>query len=485
MKMSNAATAGSEDFLYQQLADRLEMQIRRNVLKTGDKLLSVRALSKEQGISMSTAFNAYAQLEIKGLIEARPKSGYYVRFTPRQYPVPVPLPDIKTMDNGYIASVDEMIAMIYKNMTAEGIVRFSQATPGLELLPHAKLNKAMIQAIRESAHCCMNYEDIQGNLRLRQQIARYAFNSGCNVTGQDIITTQGCMEALVFCLRAVTSPGDAVAVESPAYFGIFKVMQSLGLKVVELPGDPVTGIDVDCLKEIIKKTDIKACLFVTNFNNPSGSCMPDEKKKQLVDLLARHEIPLIEDDIYGELYFGKNRPRTCKSYDKKGLVLLCASVSKSLTPGYRVGWCIPGRFKEKIISLKLTYTVSSATPTQAAVGLFFETGRYDLHLRHLRKALHTQCLRYLQAITAYFPEDTRISNPQGGYVLWIALNPGINAFELFKQAIAENISIAPGQIFSTDARFSNYIRIGFGQPFDKKIDKSLKVLGGLVKKMIG
>jgi DNA-binding transcriptional MocR family regulator len=475
-------TGGNDDFLYQQLADRLEKQIRQQVLKTGDKLLSVRTLSREQGVSISTAFNAYGLLEIRGLIEARPKSGYYVCFTPRQHRGTLPV--IQPVHDGHIASTDEMIAMVYKNLSARGVVRFSLATPSLALLPHAKLTKALMQVIRESPDSCMNYEEVQGNLRLRQQVARYAFNSGCNIAADDVVTTQGCMEALAFCLKAVTSPGDAVAIESPIYFGILNVMQGLGLKVVEIPADPVTGIDIAYLERNIQSLHIKACLVVTNFNNPSGSCMPDDHKQRLVALLAKQQIPLIEDDIYGELYFGKTRPRTCKSYDRDGWVLLCASVSKSLAPGYRVGWCIPGRFKEKILNLKLNHTVSSATPTQAAVGLFVETGRYDLHLRHLRKALYTQCLQYIQAITTYFPEDTRVSQPQGGYTLWIALNRRINAFELFKQAIAENISIAPGQLFSADARFTNFIRISFGNPFDKEIDRSLKVLGGIVKDML-
>lgn len=482
--MKQITTAnGTEEFLYQQLADRLEKQIRQQVLKTGDKLLSVRAMSREQGVSMSTAFNAYAQLEIRGLIEARPKSGYYVCFTPREFSAG-PMPVVQPSGDGHVASIDEMIAMVYEHISARGIVRFSLATPAMELLPHAKLTKALMEVIRESPDSCLNYEDVQGNLRLRQQIARYAFNSGCNFTGQDVVTTQGCMEALFFCLKAVTKPGDTIAIESPVYFGILNVMQGLGLNVLEVPSDPLTGIDIDYLEHNIEAARIKACLVVANFSNPSGSCMPDAHKQRLVTLLAKHEIPLIEDDIYGELYFGKTRPRTCKSYDQQGLVLLCASVSKSLAPGYRVGWCVPGRYKEKILNLKLNHTVSSATPTQAAVGLFFETGRYDLHLRHLRKALYTQCLHYKQAIATYFPEDTRISQPQGGYVLWIALNARINAFELFKQAMVEHISISPGQIFSVDARFSNFIRISFGTPFDKKIEQSLKTLGTLVRNML-
>ncbi|HXC05246.1 MAG TPA: PLP-dependent aminotransferase family protein, partial [Bacteroidia bacterium] len=331
---------------------------------------------------------------------------------------------------------------------------------------------------------CTGYENVQGNSLLRKQIARYAFNWGGSLTEQDIVTTQGCMEALFFCLKAVTNPGDTVAIEYPTYFGIFNVMQSLGLKVVEIPSHAQTGPDLAYLEKALERMKIKACLFVTNYNNPLGSCMPTESKKKLVKMLAAKEIPLIEDDIYGELYFGKVRPHTCKSFDKKGLVLLCSSVSKSLVPGYRVGWCIPGKFKDKVMNLKFMHTVSSATPTQAAVGLFFETGRYDLHLRHLRKALYTQCLRYTQAITAYFPSDTQITSPQGGYVLWVKLNKKVNAFALFQEALEYHISIAPGQIFSTDARFENYIRISFGMPYSPEIDSSLKTLGMLISKEI-
>lgn len=200
-------------------------------------------------------------------------------------------------------------------------------------------------------------------------------------------------------------------------------------------------------------------------------------------MLAEKEIPLIEDDIYGELYFGKNRPQSCKSFDRKGLVLLCSSVSKSLAPGYRVGWCIPGRFKEKVLNLKLMHSVSSSAPTQAAVGHFFETGRFDLHMRKLRKALHTQCLHYTQAISTYFPEGTRISQPQGGYVLWIELHERINAFSLYQKAMEQGISISPGQIFSSHAIFAHYIRISFGAPLNPEIKNSLKVLGKLVERM--
>ncbi|MEO6684322.1 MAG: PLP-dependent aminotransferase family protein [Dyadobacter sp.] len=470
-----------EEFLYSQIAERLESQIENNILKTGDKLLSVRALSKEQGISISTAFKAYIELENKGYVEARAKSGYFVRYNPAKIPKPLDIPKMESSFENI--GLDEMLRMVYKTMSQEGVVKLSQAVPSEELIPVAKLSKAMMEAIRKSPTSCTGYEEIQGNRTLRNQIAKNAFNWNGNITENDVVTTQGCMEALVFCLQAVTEPGDTVAIDSPTYFGIFNVMKSLGLKVLEIPTDPDTGVDLDYLEQAIEKIKVKACLFVTNFSNPLGVLMPDHRKKQLVEILTRKQIPLIEDDIYGEMYFGKTRPKTCKSFDKDGLVMLCSSVSKTLAPGYRVGWCIPGKFIDKVVSLKLTHSVSSATPTQAAIGLFFETGRYDLHMRKMRKALHTQCLRYIQAISDYFPSETKVSRPQGGYVLWIEMNRKVNGFELFQKAMEENISISPGQIFSTDARFTNYIRISFGNSYSAEIDKSLQKLGKLIRTM--
>jgi len=479
--MINNATltpSHDEDFLYLQIAERLGNQIRQQLLKTGEKLPSVRALSNEQGISLSTAYKAYVQLEIKGLIEARPKSGYYVRYTPaRSFDQQRPAGQEKETKK---LSLDEMIARVYRHFSSDSIIKLSRASPALSLLPQAKLNKSMMEAIRLSPNSCINYEEIQGNENLRKHIARQAFSWGGNILPEDVVTTQGCMEALVFCLKAVTKPGDVVAIESPAYFGIFTTVQSLGLKILEVPTDPVEGIDLDFLEKAIDEQQIKACLFVPTFSNPLGYCMTNEKKKKLVELLATKEVPLIEDDIYGEMYFDKTRPRTCKSYDKQGLVLLCSSISKSLAPGYRVGWCIPGKFKTQVINFKLMHTLSSATPTQAAIGNFFETGRYDLHMRNLRKTLHTQCLRYTQAIAEYFPADIKVSRPQGGYVLWIELNKKIDAFELYERALNYNISISPGQIFSTDSRFTNFIRISFGMPYNDEIEQSFKTLGRLI-----
>lgn len=468
------------DHIYQEVADRIEQLIEKQSLKVGDKLLSVRSLSKEQGISLSTAFQAYYHLESKGLIEARPQSGYYVKFSP-QHTFEVPT-CCEPTDEALPVSLDEMITSVYYDLRSAKLTSFSLGAPHFSLLPAAKLKKSVMHSLNNSVDSCLEYEHIQGNEQLRKQIARLSFNWGGTLSEQDVIVTAGCMEALSFCLQAVTKPGDAVAMESPTFYGIFRVMQSLGLNVVEVPTDPATGIDLNYLETAIARFNIKACLFVPNFNNPIGSCMPDEKKKKLVEMLAKKEIPLIEDDIYGEMYFGKTRPKTCKFFDKKGLVLHCGSFSKSLAPGYRIGWAVPGRFKEKVLSLKRMNNVSTNTLAQAAIAHFLQNGRYELHLRHLRKALHTQCLHYLQAITEYFPEDTKITRPQGGFALWVEMNKKMDGYRLHKRALKQNVGIAPGQIFSSQDQFKNYFRISYGQPWSSKVEHGLKTLGELMKK---
>ena len=467
------------DHKYAEVAERIETLIEKEIFKIGDKLLSVRALSKEQGISLSTAFQAYYVLESKGLIEARPQSGYYVKYSPEHI---LDMPKVcEPLDDALPITIDDMINSVYVDLNSKHLLNFSMAAPSIALLPTAKLNKAVVHSLRESKTSCLHYEHIQGNSALRKQIARQAFNWGGTPSEEDIVVTAGCVEALSLCIKAITKPGDAVAIESPTYFAIFQLMQSYGLKVVEIPTDPVLGMDIDYLTQAIPRFDIKACLVVNNFNNPLGSCMPDDRKKHLVEMLAKKDIPLIEDDIYGELYFGKTRPKTCKSYDKKGLVLHCASFSKSLAPGYRIGWTIPGKFKDAVIRLKRMHTVSTNTLAQAAVADFLSNGRFELHLRHLRKALHMQSLRYIQAVCEYFPEDTCITRPQGGFTLWIEMNKKINAYKLHKRALKHNIGIAPGQIFSSQGRFENCFRLSYGEPWSPKIDEGIKTLGKLMR----
>jgi DNA-binding transcriptional MocR family regulator len=280
---------------------------------------------------------------------------------------------------------------------------------------------------------------------------------------------------------AVCERGNTIAVESPTYFGILQLAHTLGLRVLELSTDAQTGVCLDALKKALEKHPIKACVLIGNFNNPLGSCMPDEKKRAVVRLLEKHGLPLIEDDLYGDVYFAKSRPRTCKTYDEAGGVLWCGSVSKTVAPGYRVGWIAPGRYLEKIKRLKLFHSISSTTLTQEVIGRFLENGRYEHHLRRLRQVLHANSLHYMRAINDYFPAGTRVSRPQGGFVLWLELPPGIDTFELYHRAMRHGISIAPGRMFTLQEQYRNCLRLSYGLVWEPRMEKALQKLGKLVR----
>jgi DNA-binding transcriptional MocR family regulator len=469
------------DLLYLRVAEQLERQILEDVLNIGDKLPSVRALSKAQGISVSTALQAYYHLEGKGLIESRPQSGYYVRFNPQRFP------ERPSCSEPALAArnknVDAIISEVYDNWTDSRITRFSLSVPAPELLPVARLNKAMMQALRDMPANGTSYEQVKGNPELRRQIARWALNWEGRLSEDDLITTAGTMNAISYALMALTRPGDTVAVESPSYFGTLRLLNSLGLKVLELPTHPDTGIDPGDLRKALQQHPIKACLFVTNFGNPLGHCMPDAQKEEIVRVLSLHGIPLIEDDLYGDVYFGKKRPRSCKSFDEEGNVLWCGSVSKTLAPGYRVGWIAPGRHYDAIKRLKLYHSITNASPEQAAVANFLATGRYEHHLRQLRQQLYANSLQYIRAISDYFPEGTRVTRPQGGFILWVELEKGIDTYELYQQAIRHRISIAPGAMFTMQDRYHHCMRLSYGMPWTGPLEDALKKLGSLIREM--
>lgn len=469
------------DHLYLRIAETFEQQIMNEVLKIGDKLPSVRLLSKEHGSSVSTILQAYYHLEGKGLIESRPQSGYYVRFNPSRFPKKIeksnPLQTIKTKN------VEAIIGEVYDDFSLQGVTRFSLSVPAPEILPLARLNKSMMQSLRDLPANGTSYEQIQGNDLLRRQVARWSVHWSGHLKADDIVTTAGCMNAISYCLMALTKPGDTIAVESPVYFGMLRFAQSIGLKILELPTDPDTGVDPDDVKKALQKHAVKACFFVTNFSNPLGYCMPDEQKEAMVKLLSRYGVPLIEDDLYGDVYFGKTRPKSCKSFDEEGNVLWCSSISKTLAPGYRVGWVAPGKHLERIKQLKLYHSITSATAQQAAIASFLSTGRYEYHLRKLRQTLHSNSLQFTRAVGEYFPENVKMTSPKGGFILWLELDKKIDTYHLYQEAMQHKISIAPGTMFTLQERYQNCMRLSYGMQWTPEVDRALKRLGNLVKGM--
>lgn len=467
-----------KELLYLQIANNVEHQIKSDVLKVGDKLPSLRTVALEKGVSITTAQHSYFELESRGLIESRPQSGYYVSYSHKHFKnVPQTSQPIvaKTEDD-----TEDIIFTVSQNIRKAN-VELSTGVPSLGLLPVAKMNKAIVNATRALQGGGLNY-DKYGNENLKKQIAIRSLIWGGQLTADDIITTSGSIDAISFCMLTLAQRGDTIAVESPVYFGILHLAKSLGLNVLELPTNPITGIEVDALQKALEKKKVKLCLLVSNFSNPLGSCMPDDNKKAVVKLMEKHNVPLIEDDLFGDLYFGKHRPTCCKTYDESGLVLLCSSFSKTLAPGYRVGWMVPGKFKEKVARTKYYHSLYTTSITHEAVGSFLENDRYENHLRKLRLTLHRNSLQFLRCISQYFPDDAKVTIPQGGLHLWVELNKKTDTVELYNTAMEHKISIAPGRMFTLQNQYNNCLKLNCGLVWSEKVEGALKLLGKLAAK---
>lgn len=466
-----------KNFLYLEIAGNIADKIKSGTLRPGDKLPSVRMLSSQHGISINTAKRVFIELESQYLIQSRPQSGYFVNSL-QQFRLP--LPEVSTpIPFAKNKAPEELMNDVYATMGRDDLTLFSIGVPSGNLLPLAKLKKETILATRALKEGGTEYEPLQGNVKLRRMIAARSLVWEGNLKETDIITTNGCMNAIALCLMALTSPGDTIALESPCYPGTLQLAASLGLQVLEIATHPLYGIDLDTLETLLPQINI--CLLVPNYNTPLGYCMPDSHKQKVVKLLAAHNIPLIEDDTYGDLHFEAQRPRCCKSFDKEGNVLWCSSVSKTLAPGYRVGWVAPGKYKEKLLKLKLVHAISSPTIVNEAVGNFLMTGRYENHLRQLRRALHENYLRYTLAISEFFPEGTKVSRPQGGLTLWVELPGATDTQVLYHYALKKGISISPGRIFTLQDQFHNCLRLCIGLPWTEQLRLSLKQIGSLAK----
>lgn len=379
-----------------------------------------------------------------------------------------------------VVEVNDLIYAILGSVRARDIVPFGSAFPSPALFPLDRLRRALVSSTRRLEPWDMVDDMPPGNLQLKREIARRYVRLGMSVATDEIMLTHGAMEALNLCLNAVAKPGDAVVVESPTFYVALQAIQRLGLRAIEVPTHAREGIDLGCLAQAIELHRPKACWLMTNFQNPLGSLMPDAKKRDLVDLLARHDLPLIEDDVYAELFEGSVAPLPAKAYDRRGLVMHCSSFSKCLAPGYRVGWAAPGRLVREVERLKLMTSLSGSIPVQAALVDYLKEGGYDHHLRTLRQALGAQRESLFEAVIRNFPKGTRVARPAGGYFVWVALPETVDAMALHRAALAQGISLAPGPMFSAHLGFQHHIRLTCGQPWDASLERAMRTLGRLV-----
>ena len=469
--------------LYERYADEIETLIASGAMVPGDRLPSVRQASAGRRISPSTVFQAYYLLEARGRIQARPRSGYYV--APARGPAPAG-PDTSTPPAASTeVRISDLVFEVLGSVRQRAVVPVGSAFPSPRLFPLARLARSLGAGMRQMDPARIVEDLSPGNETLRRQIALRYVVDGLGVDTGEIVITNGAMEALNLCLQAVTRPGDIVAVESPTFYAALQALERLQLQAVEVATHPRDGVDLAALAAVLDRHPVKACWFMPNFQNPLGSLMPEANKQALVALLAERGVPLIEDDVYGELYFGTRKPPAAKAFDRQGLVMHCSSFSKSLAPGYRVGWVAAGRFAQAVERLKLMTTLSAAVPSQEGLSRYLHQGGYDKHLRQLRAALAAQQAVALKAVARHFPKGTKVTRPEGGYFLWLALPPQVDALQLHRMALSQNISLAPGHLFSADGRFSHCIRINHGHPDDARFGAAMQTLGRIAISLAG
>lgn len=470
-----------EKLLYETVATDLLGLIQGGALRPGDRLPSVRRASRDRGVSIATVIAAYMRLENDGVVEVRPKSGHFVRRVERE-PRQLRKPRLSVAPAK--VAVSSGVTGLVHSMRDPAVVPLGSAYAAPELLPIRALNRTLASIAREASTVGAAYDAPPGLPTLRRQLAKRAVSWGLSVDEDAFVTTVGATEALHVALRATTRPGDAIAVETPAYFGLLQIIEELGLRAIEIPAHPRLGMDLDALDEALRRASIRVILATPNFNNPLGARMPDEHKARLVKMAARHDVPIIEDDVYGDLAFDGTRPRPAKAFDKDGRVILCGSVSKTLAAGYRIGWIVPGRYRERVERLKFAHTLATPTILQMAVAEYLDRGGYDRHLRTLRVKFAAQVQRFREEVAAYFPEGTRTSEPQGGFVLWVELPTAVDALTLQAEALDEGIAIAPGPVFSARERFTSCIRLSCGFPWSERIATAMQKLGALAQRQI-
>lgn len=464
--------------LYQTLADRLQQQIRDEVYAVGSRLPGVRPLARQHNVSVATAVNAYRELEKRAVIEARPRSGYFVRQLPAIRKTPRPAGPGR--QPAAITGQDRVLRLL-QAVHDPRVVNLGAAIPDPDFLPTAAMERAFRHVLRHQRRRCSGYEFPPGARELRTRLAQRLATLQVDADPDSVLITNSCQESLAIALRLLTRPGDTVAVESPTYYGLLQVIESLQLKALEIPTDPQEGISLDALSLALERWPVKACVLIPSFSNPLGYCMTDSRKQALLQRLARHSVPLVEDDIYGDLSFSGTRPLPVKHWDTEGLVYYCSSSSKTLSAGLRVGWLLPGRHAGRAEYLQFVNTVSVSTPSQLALAHYLEHGNYDRYLRQVSTQHARAVARMTEWISRLFPPETRVSRPAGGFVLWVELPDHVDTAALMEQALEAGVSFAPGILFSAGSRFRNCLRLNCAVRWDARLERALATLAQLIR----
>lgn len=474
--MSTMISKNGDQFLYQQVIDLIQTMQTSGTLRPGDKLPSLRKLSSQLNVSIPTVKQAYVELERLGKVDARAKSGYYLRSAQLEISSPKrpsfvrrPVP----------VRCQTLIEEAYEAVHSPNIMPLGVSHPVMASPPDKTLARIMRRVLAQAGPKAMAYGPMDGYVPLKRQIAQRYLEQGVEARQEDIIITNGAQEALAIALQSVAKFGDIIAVESPTYFGILELIENLGMMALEIPACSDVGICLDDLQDSLDSHNVKACVFSSLINNPMGSCMPEEKRQRLVEIVESRSIPLIEDDVYGELHFGEKEVLPLQAFSKKGLVITCSSFSKTAAPSYRIGWILTQKYEQRAKGYKRALSCSSSLLNQWVLTEYVRSGDFDRNIKRLRQVLRCNKDRMLSLISRHFPPKTCVSNPQGGGVVWVELPAGCDSTEWFRKCVDNGISVTPGVLFSATGKYKRCARVSYGLPWDQQVEDAVKKIGEL------
>jgi DNA-binding transcriptional MocR family regulator len=464
--------------LYQALTESFRQEINSGMRRPGDRMPSVRQLCASRKISKSTVLSAYSRLESEGLIVSKLRSGYFVQHRQRQTASVTSQQESNPESRPLLINSDQVIIDIMEKGAA------------FDLLPdnskhdeNVDLRRCLARAYRQQSSYQQNYYNSpQGTEALRQQIVNRLHSAGSHLEPDELLITSGCQNALLLALMATTSPGDIVAIESPGFYGAIQLIEALGLHIVELASSPAGGINLDLMTETFKRWKVRALMISPCYATPTGSSISDANKQGILDVCMRHGISIIEDDIYGELYFGLERPRTLHSFDPSGNVLLCSSLSKSLSRDLRIGWIAPGKHLEKIKRLKVATSLASSITLQEGIADYMQRGWFERYLRQKRLRLAQQCSQLQSLVAKHIPNAVSWTQPQGGLSLWLELDRQIDTIALYRQMQAQGITLTPGALFTAQQNYNHFLRLSFAHEWTEARVTAIRALGQLVER---
>ncbi|MBU1001992.1 MAG: PLP-dependent aminotransferase family protein [Proteobacteria bacterium] len=471
-----------QHYQYKKIEEHVLNLVESGVLQPGQRLPSLRKMATSTRVSVPTVAQAYAELESRGLLESRERSGFYVSLDYKRLPAPSLCPRAKPgqMDMSRPALLEAALKSCHSNVCDP----MNRYYPDQSLLAGHCLGKILRSVILENPVRAASNVPPQGFIELRKQIALRCMNADLAVSPDEVVVTPGTMSGIAALLACITRPGDAVLIQSPAFILYLRVIETLGLRAIEIPSCPQNGIPVQHVADAIRDFDVKACLLIPNFHM-DGSLTPDEAKRRIVKMLTDKNIPLLEDDVYGELYFGQERPSLFKTFDTTGLVATASSLTRTIAPGYRLGWLLPGRFKDQVLAYMAMTDSRPATPIQLALAEFLRKGEFEKHMKGLRAAMALSMARMQCEVGRRFPEGTQVSRPQGGFYLWVQMPSQVDSKDVFLRARDKGVVIFPGSLLSFSDTFKNCIRINCRGVWNDKIREALGVLGGIVTELAG